>query len=312
MALDVNFRVISWAKPIHSTIIFSTPLMVEYAACQVSIAPIRAHSSEKSEMVSQLLFGETVEVQEFKDNWRRIICAWDGYSGWVDSKQLVKLTEREFQEYRQLETINISLVEGLMATDYFIPLTMGAVLPKYDGLRCALGEKTFQFSGPVVTPEQQKLGNEWIVKIARRYLNAPYLWGGRSPFGIDCSGFTQMVYKIAGVRLLRDAAQQVSQGRLIDFMEQCQSGDLAFFDNGKGHITHVGIILPDCHIIHSSGRVRIDKLDHFGIFNRETNRYSHQLRIVKRLLPDEIETPKSVVESARNEDELSAQSLLFS
>ena len=121
-----------------------------------------------------------------------------------------------------------------------------------------------------------------------------------------------MVYKIAGVRLLRDAAQQVSQGRLIDFMEQCQSGDLAFFDNGKGHITHVGIILPDCHIIHSSGRVRIDKLDHFGIFNRETNRYSHQLRIVKRLLPDEIETPKSVVESAKNEDELSAQSLLFS
>ena len=105
---------------------------------------------------------------------------------------------------------------------------------------------------------------------------------------------------------------KIYQKDLIDFMEQCQSGDLAFFDNGKGHITHVGIILPDCHIIHSSGRVRIDKLDHFGIFNRETNRYSHQLRIVKRLLSDEIETPKSVVESAKNEDELSAQSLLFS
>jgi hypothetical protein len=120
-----------------------------------------------------------------------------------------------------------------------------------------------------------------------------------------------MVFKIAGVRLMRDASQQVAQGRLIDFMEQCQAGDLAFFDNGKGHVTHVGIILPDCHIIHSSGKVRIDKLDHFGIFNRDTNRYSHQLRIVKRLLPDETETVKQERETLKTEDAFSGQSVLF-
>jgi hypothetical protein len=284
---------------------------VEYAACQVSIAPLRAQPSDKSEMVSQLLFGETVEIQDSKDNWRHVVCAWDGYTGWVDSKQLKRLTAKEFDEYRAHQSINLSLVEGLMAADHFIPVTLGAVLPQYDGLRCQLGEQTFQFSGPAVTPGQQQTNSEWVIKMARRYLHAPYLWGGRSPFGIDCSGLTQMVFKAAGIRLLRDAYQQVTQGRPVDFMEQCQAGDLAFFDNSKGHITHVGIIMPDCHVIHASGQVRVDKLDHFGIFNRELNRYTHQLRIVKRLLPDEPERDYSTENQAFEAEELAGQGALF-
>jgi hypothetical protein len=262
---------------------------MEYAACQVSIAPVRAMPSDKSEMVSQLLFGETIEVMERKDNWVHIVCAWDGYMGWIDGKQLKRITPSEYDAYTDEQTLNLSLVEGLMAADHFIPLTLGAVLPKYDGLRCQLGDQSFQFSGQVVTPKKAPLTTDWLVKVARRYLHAPYLWGGRSPFGIDCSGLTQMVYKLAGIRLLRDASQQVTQGRTIDFLEQCESGDLAFFDTGKGQIGHVGIILPDCHVIHASGKVRIDKLDHFGIFNKEQNRYTHQLRIVKRMLADPIE-----------------------
>lgn len=281
-----------------------------FAACQVSLAPLRAHPSDKSEMVSQLLFGETVEITESKDNWQHVVCSWDGFTGWVDGKQLKRLTPSEYDDYRTYSSVNLSLVEGLMAADHFIPLTLGAALPRYDGLRCQLGDQSFQFSGPVVTPGQAPHTGDWIIKIARRYLHAPYLWGGRSPFGIDAPGFTQMVFKIAGIRLLRDASQQVTQGRTVDFMEQCQLGDLAFFDNGKGDIGHVGIILPDCYLIHASGKVRIDKLDHFGIFNREQNRYTHQLRIVRRLLPDEPAqaAPPAAVSA---EDELFSQTALF-
>jgi len=281
-----------------------------YAACQVSIAPMRAQPSDKSEMVSQLLFGETVEVNGVKDQWSQVVCAWDGFSGWVDQKQLKQLTPSEFHDYQEHASLNLSLVEGLMAADHFIPLTLGAALPGYDGLRCRLGDQSFQFSGPVVTPNQAPQTGDWIVKIARRYLHAPYLWGGRSPFGIDASGFIQMVFKIAGIRLLRDATQQVTQGRPVDFMEQCQLGDLAFFDNGKGEIAHVGIILPDCYLIHASGKVRIDKLDHFGIFNAEQNKYTHQLRIVKRLLPD-APAQDGQAASAAAENELFSQTALF-
>ncbi len=259
---------------------------MRYAACQVSIAPMRAHPSDRSEMVSQLLFGETVEVVDVKDGWRQVVCAWDGFSGWVDVRQLYALTRSEYAEYGEHSSISLSLVEGLMAADHFIPLTIGAVLPCYDGLRCRLGEQAYQFSGPVVTPSRAPRTGEWIVRTARRYLHAPYLWGGRSPFGIDAAALVQLVYKMAGIRLPREVGQQVYEGVSVDFTEQSHLGDLAFFDDGKGNIGHVGIVLPNCHILHVSGHVRIDKLDHFGIFDVKQRRYTHQLRVVKRLLAD--------------------------
>ncbi|HRG90423.1 MAG TPA: C40 family peptidase, partial [Chitinophagales bacterium] len=119
-------------------------------------------------------------------------------------------------------------------------------------------------------------------RVAMRYLNAPYLWGGRSPFGIDCSGFTQVVFKFADVQLMRDAYQQAEQGAMVNFVEESQPGDLAFFSNDNGKIIHVGIVLKDQRIIHSSGKVRIDRLDHFGIYNADTKKYSHQLKVIKR------------------------------
>ncbi len=116
------------------------------------------------------------------------------------------------------------------------------------------------------------------------YLNAPYLWGGKTPFGLDCSGFTQMVYKLNGYTLLRDAAQQATQGEALSFVEESEVGDLAFFDDSEGKIDHVGILMQNNHIIHVHGKVRIDRIDHTGIFNTEMKRYTHQLRVIKKII----------------------------
>ena len=123
-----------------------------------------------------------------------------------------------------------------------------------------------------------------MIETAYLFLNAPYLWGGKTIFGIDCSGFTQMVYKLNGHQLLRDASQQATQGDPLSFIEESEPGDLAFFDNEEGLITHVGIMLKDNHIIHASGKVRVDRIDHTGIYNNELRTHTHKLRVIKRII----------------------------
>ena len=128
------------------------------------------------------------------------------------------------------------------------------------------------------------LAKEFLLKTAFMYLNAPYLWGGKTPFGIDCSGFTQMVYKLCGHKLFREAKQQATQGEVLSFIEESEPGDLAFFDNNEGVITHVGIIMKDNYIIHAHGKVRIDRIDHSGIYNVDSKRHTHKLRVIKKII----------------------------
>ncbi len=262
---------------------------MNFSICPLSIVPIRSSASDKSEMVSQLLFGETVEILEKKGSWSKIRCAWDNYIGWVDGKQLKPITPSEFKLYQHEHACSLELIQPAVGDGYYLPITLGANLPNFDGLNFSLNGSNFTFSGQAIHPAKVTPSVELLLKIARRYLYAPYLWGGRSPLGIDCSGFTQVVFKLLNVALPRDASQQVEEGELIDFVEQARPGDLAFFENRKGKITHVGLLIPDGQIIHASGQVRIDKLDHYGIFNRDTNRYTHKLRVIKRVLPDSIQ-----------------------
>jgi gamma-D-glutamyl-L-lysine dipeptidyl-peptidase len=240
-------------------------------------------------MVTQLLFGELVEILEAskaKKNWCKIRCDYDGYEGWMDIRQLRRVGEMDAEMYRKNHAFCLDLTAVLTNTTHFLPITMGAVLPMYDGMNVQLGDKHYAFNGQGVQNQAIAATPELIVKFARRYLFAPYLWGGKSPFGIDCSGFTQTVFRMAGLRLRRDASQQAEQGRLVDFVDQTQAADLAFFENDKGKIIHVGIVLEGNQIIHAAGQVRIDRLDHQGIYNEERNLYSHKLRIIKRFLSD--------------------------
>ncbi len=259
------------------------------AVCHLSVVPIRAGASDKEEIVTQLLFGELVDILDApksKRNWCQVRCDWDGYEGWMDIRQLKRISEEDVDAYRSESAHCLDLTSILANNDHFLPVLMGATLPQYDGVNVHIGDKHYTFGGQAIRKGALEATPEIIIKLARRYLYAPYLWGGRSPFGIDCSGFTQIVYKMAGFRLRRDASQQVEQGRLIDFVDQAQAADLAFFENDKGRIVHVGIVMDGGFIIHAAGQVRIDKLDHYGIFNEERGVYSHKLRIIKRFLPN--------------------------
>lgn len=265
--------------------------MASYGICHLSVVPIRTSSTEKSEMTSQLLFGELFEVIEVKGRqWTKIRCQWDNFVGWIATNQYQPITPTEFDRFRNHFTYNLEVLQAVMSDDHYLPIPLGARLPDFDGMRFNMGTNSYTYSGQVVSPEDIEPSAEFIVKIARRYLYAPYLTGGRSPLGIDSAGFTQQVFRITGIKLPRVASEQVFLGESVDFIEQAQVGDLAFFENKAGRISHTGIILPDQKIIHSYGRVRIDNIDHYGVYCEEFNQYTHKLRVVKRHLDQSVKS----------------------
>lgn len=254
--------------------------MNNYGFCHLSVVPLRAEASDSSEMISQLLFGECVEVLEQTEKWTRVKCLWDNYEAWVDSKQIIigiheqdalasLRAQVQVDRYAEVEMFNATALLSIAST------INTELVNKY------LANAKCRFTGRSV--EMGAKAIESISQLSLKWLNTPYLWGGRSIFGIDCSGFTQAVFKMHGVKLHRDAHQQAEQGNLVSFVEEALPGDLAFFDNAEERIIHVGIVIENQQIIHASGQVRIDRLDHQGIFNVDTKKYSHKLRIIKRL-----------------------------
>lgn len=252
-----------------------------YGICNLAIIPLRSDPSDQSEQVSQVLFGEHFQVIEQQKQWLKIRLHFDQYEGWIDIKQCQIINENEHSELSaNAQILNNDLVEYISNdSNLLIPIPLGASLSflEMEGIN----QSNYQFEGYKVTGVKPK---DELLKTAFMYLNAPYLWGGKTPFGIDCSGFTQMVYKLNGYSIFRDASQQAMQGEALSFIEESEPGDLAFFDNEDGKIIHVGIIMNDNYIIHASGKVRIDRLDHLGIYNAEINRHTHKLRVIKKIM----------------------------
>lgn len=256
-----------------------------FGICNLSIVPCRAEASDKSEMVTQLLFGERFKIIEESSTWCKIKIAYDGYECWIGSKQYQAISGSTYMELEKSKAIHsFELVQVISSsnTAQLMPIVLGSTLPAFNGKTISIEKNYYTYEG-LTNENCVPYSREAIVENAFLYLNSPYLWGGRSPFGIDCSGFTQLVFMLNGIKLKRDAFQQAEEGETLSFLEEAEEGDLAFFDNGEGRIIHVGIILKDNKIIHASGKVRIDSLDHEGIFNAETQKYSHRLRIIKRI-----------------------------
>jgi hypothetical protein len=252
-----------------------------FGICNLAIVPIRAEASDRSEQVSQLLFGEHFKIIELTAKWAQVELAFDGYIGWIDSKQFQHISQENYLLLSESPTIlNADLIEYITTpNNHLMPIALGASLSFLENE--AINSSKFIFDGMKVCGVKPK---SELIKTAFMYLNAPYLWGGKTPFGIDCSGFTQMVYKLNGYQLFRDASQQASQGIPLSFIEESEPGDLAFFDNEEGNIIHVGIMMENNYIIHASGKVRIDRLDHLGIYNADTNRHTHKLRVIKKII----------------------------
>jgi len=252
-----------------------------FGICNLGIVPIRSEASDSSEMVSQLLFGDSFKIIETTPKWTKIITAFDAYEGWIDNKQFQEITENQYNLLENSATVlNGELIDFISYdTNQLMPIPLGSSLNFLDINE--INTANFQFEGKKECGIKPK---DNLLKTAFLYLNAPYLWGGKTPFGIDCSGFTQMVYKLNGYSLLRDASQQAKQGDALSFIEESEPGDLAFFDNDEGNIIHVGIMMENNYIIHASGKVRIDRIDHLGIYNVDTGRHTHKLRVIKKVI----------------------------
>lgn len=248
--------------------------------CCVGVSPMRAEPSHRSEMVSQQLFGEKSFVIERSAGWVKIQLRYDGYQGWVQQSHVVQIDDDIYNKNEKGLTS-----EWINEVDYnghimYVP--MGSSVSAFKNGMAFWRKNSVHFKGKTWDPEEIKLNPKLIKQIAFKFLNTSYLWGGKSVFGIDCSGYAQMVFKFLNIYLPRDAWMQAEQGETVNFLQEAHCGDLAFFDNEEGKIIHVGILLNENEIIHSSGKVRIDKIDTQGILNMETKQRTHKLRIIKR------------------------------
>ena len=254
---------------------------MEYGICILGIVPVRKEPKDQSEMISQILFGQHFKILEVKTKWIYIHLASDNYKGWICSKQYQEITYEDFENISlnrfPLVLSNYSFLECLDSKE-LVPISTGAILPFYNNGIIKIRKRKYRFKGEI-----SSLSKDDIIKYAFKFLNTPYLWGGKGVLGIDCSGFTQLVYCLCGITIPRDAFQQAEIGKKVNF-KTIIPGDLIVFINENDRIHHVGIAISNDQIIHASGKVRIDLLNNDGIIHAQSNELTHRLHCIKRIL----------------------------
>ena len=248
-----------------------------YGIGHLSVVPVRALAENASEMVTQLLYGDHFKIIDSKKDWTKIRIAFDNTEGWIGHNQFIEITKDQFKTIDTSKSPKYS--SDLVAftnnkEQVLTPVLLGSMVSN-SHILLHVFEGDFKNGGGAKSN---------LISTALNYLNAPFLWGGKTPFGIDDAGLSQMVYRINGFNIPRIAAEQAKEGEVLSFIEESEPGDLAFFDDKEGNIIHVGIIMKDNYIIHAHGKVRVDRLDHTGIFNTEDRKYSHQLRVIKKII----------------------------
>jgi gamma-D-glutamyl-L-lysine dipeptidyl-peptidase len=252
---------------------------MKYGINKLALISVRAKASDRDEIVTQLLFGEIFTIVDETEKWIKIINHFDSYEGWICKKQYKDISKEQFdllsKSPYEICLDKFSVLNNIIINDEIL-IPTGSILYNLKEDLVSFLDTKYIFKGKIASKDFKD-----VEKYAMKFLNSPYLWGGKGIMGIDCSGFTQLVYSLCGISIPRDASEQEKKGKVIYSVNDSEKGDLVFFKNDKEKINHVGIYLGNNNIIHASGKVRIDRVDDQGIFKSGSK--THNFHSIKRL-----------------------------
>jgi cell wall-associated NlpC family hydrolase len=255
-----------------------------HAVCPISVIAVRLKPDDLQSMVTQMLFGETCVILEKKNkHWCKVQTHHCQVTGWVRAIQLDLIDEKTYNKLNHHPAVALDICNPVMSEDISMSVLLGSTLPCFDGISCQMPDRTFVYNGQAAIYGDLHFSHDLLVKLARRYLHSPELAGGRSPFGIDAPALVQQVFRFFTISLPRYAHEQFLYGEAVDFVELAREGDVVFCHDEDGKINHTGIVVGEKRILHVYGQVRIDKFDHHGIYHTSLQKYTHKLRMIKRL-----------------------------